>query len=99
MTRATFTLLALTTPLLIGCGDATGIQPVDLAGSWVASEYRFTNPANTAQTVDLVAVGGSLSLMIMADGNYTVTIQEPGNVPETRSGTVEVLGVRAGEPD
>jgi hypothetical protein len=92
MTRATFTLLALTTPLLIGCGDATGIQPVDLAGSWVASEYRFTNPANTAQTVDLVAVGGSLSLMIMADGNYTVTIQEPGNVPETRSGTVEVRG-------
>ncbi len=92
MTRTTLSLLALTTPVLIGCGDATGLDPVELAGTWNAIEYRFTNPANTAQTVELIALGGSLSILIRADSSYTATIQEPGDVPETRRGTVEIRG-------
>ncbi len=92
MTRTTFSLLALMTPVLIGCGDATGLDPVELAGTWSALEYRFTNPANTSQTVELIALGGSLSIVIRADSTYTATIQEPGDAPETRSGTVEIQG-------
>ena len=92
MTRATLSLLALATPALIGCGDATGLDPVELAGTWNAIEYRLTNPANTAQSVELIAAGGSLTLVIRADSTYTATIQEPGGAPDTQSGTVEIRG-------
>ncbi len=57
------------------CSDSTGLEPDNLAGTWVASVWVFTNPANTSQTADLLALGGSFSLVLNADGTFTSTIQ------------------------
>ncbi len=75
------------------CSDSTGLEPNDLAGTWVASVWVFTNPANTSQTADIVALGGSFMLVLSADGTFTSTIQEPGDdLPDVDTGTYEVVG-------
>ncbi len=75
------------------CSDSTGLEPNDLAGTWVASVGVFTNPANTSQTADIVALGGSFMLVLSADGTFTSTIQEPGDdLPDIDTGTYEVVG-------
>ena len=75
------------------CGDATGLDPDDIAGTWVASVWVFTNPANTSQTADIMALGGSFMLVLDADGTFTSTIQEPGDdLADVDTGTYEVVG-------
>jgi hypothetical protein len=41
---------------------------------------------------DLVALGGSLTLTVEANGDYTATIQPPGAQPETETGSVTLEG-------
>ncbi len=75
------------------CSDSTGLDPDDIAGTWVASVWVFTNPANTSQTADIMALGGSFMLVLSADGTFTSTIQEPGDdLPDIDTGTYEVVG-------
>ena len=75
------------------CSDSTGLDPDDIAGTWVASVWVFTNPANTSQTADIMALGGSFMLVLNADGTFTSTIQEPGDdLPDVDTGTYEVVG-------
>ncbi len=75
------------------CSDSTGLEPNDLAGTWVASVWVFTNPANTSQTADIAVLGGSFMLVLSADGTFTSTIQEPGDdLPDIDTGTYEVVG-------
>ncbi|HWP38708.1 MAG TPA: hypothetical protein VNL18_14275 [Gemmatimonadales bacterium] len=86
----------LTTGLLAGaalaCGDTTGVSTDSLVGTWNATKFEFSNPANSAQKADLVALGGSFTLTIAASGSYTATFQEPGGAAETVTGTISVQG-------
>ncbi len=75
------------------CSDSTGLDSDDIAGTWVASVWVFTNPANTSQTADIMALGGSFMLVLNADSTFTSTIQEPGDdLPGVDTGTYEVVG-------
>ena len=92
MKRLTFGALAVTLTATLGCGDATGVSVEDLTGTWVATQFLFTNPANAAETFDAIAAGGSLSLTVQATGDYTATITEPGSAAEVVTGTISVEG-------
>jgi hypothetical protein len=75
------------------CGDSTGLEPNDLAGTWVATVWELTNPANASQSMDMLAAGGSLTIVFRSDGTFTSTILDPGEtVPDVDTGTYEVVG-------
>lgn len=65
-----------------GCGgDATGLED-DLAameGTWHATLFRWTRVAEPdAPPVDLIALGGALTLQISRDGQVRMTTREVG---------------------
>ena len=92
MRRMQFAALALVPVLVVGCSGTTSIAVDDLTGTWNATQFQFTNTANPAQTVDLITLGATFTLNILADGDYTATVQEPGELTETLVGTLTVSG-------
>jgi hypothetical protein len=65
-----------------------GTTVADLEGSWEASEFRFISAPSAADTVDLIAAGGSFAVMIAADGRYTANMTAPGELPAIEIGTL-----------
>ena len=78
------------------CNDSTGagngIEVADLVGTWNATVLEFTNQANTSQKVDLIAMGGSVSMVVSSNGNYALTITFPGDPAEVEAGTISING-------
>lgn len=69
------------------------LDPNDLEGTWVASVWELTNPANASQSVDMLAAGGSMTIVFRSDGTFTSTILDPNEtVPDVDTGTYEVVG-------
>lgn len=59
-----------------------------LVGTWVTTQHVITNNANTSQQVDLYAAGGRTTLVIEADGDFSVAfVDSSGSWSD--SGTVE----------
>ncbi len=73
----------------IACGDATGVDPEDLVGTWSAFNVIATNPANSSETSDLVALGVSLTFVIEANGRIE-TIFEFQDIVDRDFGTLTV---------
>ncbi len=73
----------------IACGDATGVDPEDLVGTWSAFTAIATNPADPSETADLVAQGVSLTFVIEADGRIE-TIVEIQDIVDRDIGTLTV---------
>ncbi len=73
----------------IACGDATGVDPEDLVGTWSAFTAIATNPADPSETADLVAQGVSLTFVIEADGRIE-TIVEIQDIIDRDVGTLTV---------
>ncbi|MEE9132297.1 MAG: hypothetical protein V3U13_01935 [Gemmatimonadota bacterium] len=67
---------------------ATGTTVADLEGTWEASVFRFISLPVRADTVDVIADGGSLTVMISDDASYSVGIAEPDELPLLATGTV-----------
>ncbi|HSG08187.1 MAG TPA: hypothetical protein VLA36_07510 [Longimicrobiales bacterium] len=67
-------VLALAAVLAAGCSDADqgpeidAITLDDLTGSWAATSHVFTNKANTGQSFDLIANGGSTDITVLSGG-------------------------------
>ncbi len=78
--------------LSIGCSDSTGpAEPADLVGTWVASAFVFTNSANTAETVDVIALGMSMTLTF-TETTMSWTINFAGQEQEVFTGTYSLAG-------
>ena len=73
----------------LACGDATGVDPEDLVGTWSAFNVIATNPANSSETSDLVALGVSLTFVIEANGRIE-TIFEFQDIVDRDFGTLTV---------
>lgn len=73
------------------CGDATGVQPEDLAGTWRSTTFEFTSKADPSLKADLAAQGVVVTFEIRSDGAITITQTEGGNT-STDSGTISVTG-------
>ena len=52
----------------LGCGESTGITAQDLEGTWNATQYVYTNDANTSESVDIIQMGASFTMTVTAAG-------------------------------
>ena len=82
--------------------DPTGLDPDDLAGTWLATGAVMINVANTSQTEDLIAQGMLFRMTIRSDGTITTSI-DIGFGTEVDEGTWSISGnelsmVIEGEP-
>lgn len=89
-------LVPLVLAVLWGCSDSsTGVKKElePLVGAWRAQELTLTNVANPSLTWDLVEIGATFSLSILATGQYTAVLTAFGQ-SNTEAGNVEVSGNR-----
>ena len=59
----------------LACGDATGVDPEDLVGTWTATSAIVTNPADLSETSDLVPMGLSFTFIFEASGRFETIIE------------------------
>ena len=72
--------------------DSTPEEVVDaLVGTWNATSFVFTNKANSSETFDLLADGGSFSITFTATGGFSGSSTFEG-ATDTFSGTYIVQG-------
>jgi hypothetical protein len=83
-------MAALGTASLAACSGPTEITREHLAGVWDATEYLYTNHANTSQRVDIVrAFGASMTLTVGADGTATATFNDGQGNTSSDSGRLD----------
>ncbi len=88
------TTAAMALILMSACteGAGVGLEPDDLAGTWVASSMVFTSVADNTMSVDIVvAESAVVTLVLGADGTYTFSFVSSVEVEE-ESGTYTVSG-------
>lgn len=67
--------------------EGTNTSMSEIAGNWNATRASFSkNVAGPVMEVDIVEIGGSLSLEIQNDGRFSVTFQVPNQPSETNTG-------------
>lgn len=77
--------------LFFACGDSTGLEPDDLAGTWIATSAIMTDPAGISPPVDLVTEGIDLTFIVGADGSLEAVITM-GTITDTDTGSFTVDG-------
>lgn len=78
--------------LLVGCGEnPTELTLQNLAGTWSATKLEWTDNSN-GNTFDLIANGGSFTIIVQETGAYTATFKLPGVPTETLTGTIVITG-------
>jgi hypothetical protein len=88
--RATLSLVLLTT--LTACSDkATAPKPEQIAGTWTATRAEYVSKT-TSSRVDLVAAGGSVTLLLETAGSYTYVEIAHGVAPDTTVGRWKATG-------
>ena len=86
--------------LVTACGDGDdgtgpdGLTIADLAGTWEASSFVYSQAGTGAAVpdVDLVADGGSATLLLQSDGSFVLTIVDDGGTPDIAAGTMAFDG-------
>lgn len=74
--------------LSLACGgDGGGPSPSEFAGTWTATRFQYTNKANTAEKVDIIAQGATVVVVMDANGTYQMTLTPPGGAPGVTTGT------------
>lgn len=84
------TLGVMLVPAAVACTDPTEVA--DLVGTWNATVVEFTNLANTAEKYELIGDGGSLTIVVEANEDYTLSILFPGEPVDVQEGTIAVVG-------
>ncbi|GEM_PF-2118128 len=65
----------------------------ELAGTWTASAMVYSEVGNPDQSSDMIADGGSFSLVVNSVGTFSFSLTEPGaGTPEEDTGTAEIVG-------
>jgi hypothetical protein len=85
-------IVAVLAGALAGCGDSTGVEVADLAGSYAATKLEFVSVNNPADTVDVFQAGVTVDLEIAENGDFELTVHSPGDADEVDTGTVELDG-------
>lgn len=103
MRAAAFGLLAATVGLA-GCDDdddPTGPDISAFAGTWTATEIRYTSNQDPNRQLEITnpLVGGGLTLDIEVDGDFTGTITIPGAGTFNLKGDVTLEGDNEADVD
>jgi len=73
---------------LAACGsDSTGNSIPNIVGTWRATKFEFVSVANAATKVDLIAAGGTGTIVISSNGSFSTTLTAPGQTPLVSTGT------------
>jgi hypothetical protein len=72
----------------MGCGDdnPSGPSKDEITGTWQATKVEYTTTAGVPMA-DLIALGGSASLVLNADNSLVYTITPAAGVPNVTTGT------------
>lgn len=84
--------LAAVATAALGCGkSSTAPEPASFAGSWQATrvEYRATQSSDVQ---DIIAAGGTGSLVLGADGTFQLTLAPVDDEPFSATGTWQASG-------
>jgi uncharacterized protein YhdP len=77
--------LLMSAALFTACDD-TGTDPIvmaDIAGSWEASSFRYTDASNSSLSLDIITQAqGSLDVTIQSSGAFSGTVIIPGTTPD-----------------
>lgn len=75
---------------LSGCStETTGLEAIDLAGSWIATKYEVTDRTVAQVTVDLIERDGvDFRLSIQESGNITINFDDGAGQQAILSGTL-----------
>ena len=73
----------------VGCDDTTGLDADDLAGTWTAGVYEYTDNADAQNVVDvIVRDGASFTLTVDAGGNADTLFDDGLGSTSSDSGTL-----------
>lgn len=88
------TMAAAAAILFAGCGDGgTGLDAVDLQGTWTATVYEFTDNANASNVVDIIARdGATFTLTVDASGTASTLLDDGVGGSSSDSGTLDGTG-------
>ena len=89
MTNGRMVLGAAMLVMMTACGgdDGSGPSATELAGTWVATRYELISVANPSTKVEVIALGGEMTMTLLAGGTFTLTAQWPSEPAETFTGT------------
>ena len=85
------TSLAVASLMACGGGDEAPTT-AELAGTWTATKSQYVSTTGIG-TVDIIAAGGSSTLVLGTDGSFTFTVTLAGAAPLTATGTYAVNGI------
>lgn len=85
-------LLTILAGVALACDDETGPSAEELAGTWQATEVEYVSVSQPVQSVDVIAAGGSATLVLANAGTFTWTITPVGEPAQVRSGDWEAGG-------
>ena len=79
----TASMLGLVMLAMTACDDATGVEVADLAGSWNATRFEYSDDANPTFSIDAISdAGGSVTLDVQESGAFSGMIDIPGLTPQ-----------------
>ena len=85
-----FALPAFLTVSLVACDDdTTGVTIDDLQGVWNATQAELLT--STGQSIDLLALEATITLVIQDVERYTLSIAIPNEVPQVLTGSIVVV--------
>ena len=82
-------LILVACAIIGAAGCKSSSSPEDeagLIGTWRATQAEFLSAADSNMRVDIVAQGGTLTLLLEA-ASFTLTIDEPDAEPDVTTGT------------
>lgn len=87
------TMLAAAAVIFTACDDGTGLEAVDLEGTWAASVYEFTDNANASNVVDVtVRDGATFTLTVDENGTASTLFDDGVGGSSSDSGTLNSEG-------
>ena len=80
--------------VLAGCSDdGTGLEVVDLEGTWNATVYEYTDNANSSNVEDVIQTNGaSFTLTVDAAGSASTLFDDGLGGSSSNSGSLNSLG-------
>jgi hypothetical protein len=76
-----------------GGGDGgSGPSESEITGTWQLTKLQYVNAASPQESVDLIALGATGTLIIDPNKTYTMTLTPPVGPPETETGAWDLAG-------
>ncbi len=96
----TFIAPLLAATFVAGCGHSTPEKVAEaLAGTWNATSVVFTNKANSSETFDLVAAGGSANVTFTAAGEFSGSFTDLGGTFVVEGTNLIITNTGESEPE